>query len=50
MSKFSKIRKIKRQCREMKISFPNLSLISIKEEVGPLLLLKIIEIIKDRVL
>jgi len=49
MGKFSKIRKIKRQCRELKASFPHASIRSIKEEFCPLILLKIIEIVNSKV-
>jgi len=47
MGKFSKLRKTKRQCRELKHSFPTNNLLSIKEEIAPILLLKIIDYLNN---
>ncbi len=41
MGKFSTIRKIKRQIRELKYSFPDQNMITIKEETVPLIMSKI---------
>jgi replication factor C subunit 1 len=41
MGKFQKARKIKREIKELKYSFPNCSNTSIKEEIAPLILSKI---------
>ena len=47
MGKFSKIKKLKRQCRELKYAFPDNNLQSIKEEVAPIMLLKIVDYLND---
>jgi hypothetical protein len=41
MGKFSTIRKIKREIKEIKYSFPNCSMRSVKDEIAPLVLSKI---------
>jgi hypothetical protein len=48
MGKFSQIRKVKRELKDLKISFPNLSLKSIKEEATPLILGKITDYLVDK--
>jgi hypothetical protein len=41
MGKFQRIRKVRRELKELKVCFPSLSLKSIKEEASPLILAKI---------
>jgi hypothetical protein len=41
MGKFQKVKKVKRELKELKICFPNLSLEAIKEEAVPLILASI---------
>ena len=47
MGKFSKIKKLKRQCRELKYSFPDNNILSIKDEVAPIVILKIINYLNE---
>jgi hypothetical protein len=47
MGKFQRIKKIKRELKELKVCFPNNSLKSIKEEVVPVVLAKITDFLTN---